>query len=346
MKVISEHISYLLRYHDCVIVPGFGAFVRSYSAARLTPEGILLPPQTDICFNTSIASNDGMLAHSLMRREGISFEQARLLLSDKTDLMRKTLGTDGEIQIGDIGVITKDDDDLLSFTPAAATVPSGLEPLTRAGLVPSAAPRQAEAEEPVQKIGRRSFNTRKNYYLAINKQFAKVAASAVIGIACAATFVVPSLNSPRPTAGNYASVVPVNASKTVITDYRSQQQATDTRVTAQTQDARSEAAETAATAEETTASNSATAATVQTSPAATSAADGKYYLIVATFSTPAECGKFIDSRHSTRKLGIAQGGKISRVYYASSDNRQQLLDIMNSSTFKAEFSDAWIWERP
>ena len=59
--------------HDFVIVPAFGGFVSEYQAARITEGGIFYPPQKEIGFNPNLVYNDGLLAHSIMEREQVSF---------------------------------------------------------------------------------------------------------------------------------------------------------------------------------------------------------------------------------------------------------------------------------
>ena len=90
MTNISQHIEFLLRRHDCVILPTIGAFIASYKAAHINNEwGIITPPKREIYFNASINNNDGLLANSIARKNRISFEAANRLLLQEIEKIRR-----------------------------------------------------------------------------------------------------------------------------------------------------------------------------------------------------------------------------------------------------------------
>jgi nucleoid DNA-binding protein len=61
---LDKYIFELLLRHDCVIVPGFGAFVSKYQAASIdTHKKTISPPSKKIAFNSSLKSNDALLVH-------------------------------------------------------------------------------------------------------------------------------------------------------------------------------------------------------------------------------------------------------------------------------------------
>ena len=77
MSDIALHIGYLMSEHDCVIVPGWGAFIAQYTSAfSFYDSGLYKKPKRFVAFNSSINHSDGLLQNSLMRREGISYEAA------------------------------------------------------------------------------------------------------------------------------------------------------------------------------------------------------------------------------------------------------------------------------
>jgi hypothetical protein len=62
MYSITRHIEYLVSRHDCVVVPGWGAFIAQYEPARIDAEsGLIVPPSRAISFNQSVMHNDGLL---------------------------------------------------------------------------------------------------------------------------------------------------------------------------------------------------------------------------------------------------------------------------------------------
>ncbi len=107
MNEITRHIEYLLRSHECVVVPGFGAFIAQHRPAHYDAENHLFyPPSTTVIFNPSLTHNDGLLASSVARRDGISFERAARLVNDETAAMRSQLQNDGELRAGHLGRFT------------------------------------------------------------------------------------------------------------------------------------------------------------------------------------------------------------------------------------------------
>ena len=81
MQGIPFHIAYLLTMHECVIVPGLGAFVVSPSFADKTKRwNILSPPTKFLGFNPEIKHNDGLLANSITKEKKCSYKEANLLI--------------------------------------------------------------------------------------------------------------------------------------------------------------------------------------------------------------------------------------------------------------------------
>jgi len=81
MQPVIFHIAYLLTRHECVIVPGLGAFVVSSSGKESTSRwGILSPPEIHLGFNSEITHNDGLLANSLAKEKKCSYREANLLI--------------------------------------------------------------------------------------------------------------------------------------------------------------------------------------------------------------------------------------------------------------------------
>ncbi len=74
---ISLHIFNLLRDHDCVIVPNFGALVcRNISAKISSDKTKIYPPNKEISFNRSLVKNDGLLINHISYSEKLSYEKA------------------------------------------------------------------------------------------------------------------------------------------------------------------------------------------------------------------------------------------------------------------------------
>lgn len=101
---LSHHIATLLRRHDCVIVPGVGAFVSTRIGAQVS-DGLLTPPHRSLSFNPALVHDDGLLAASFARRMKISFEQARERVGAEAALIRRRLAAEGAVSIGRVGTL-------------------------------------------------------------------------------------------------------------------------------------------------------------------------------------------------------------------------------------------------
>lgn len=118
-KTIGQHISDLLYYHECVVVPGFGAFLTRYFPAELnTATGMLRPPSKRVAFNSRINENDGLLAKHLSKAGGISYEQAIENLQVTVQTWRRILNSGKKVNLNGIGRLYLDDTRLLQFSPA------------------------------------------------------------------------------------------------------------------------------------------------------------------------------------------------------------------------------------
>lgn len=127
MDILPLHIEYLLSRHDCVIVPGLGAFIATESEAHIDFEaGIIRPRRREISFNSSVVTDDGLLAHSIARRERLSYEDARRMVSRLVGRMTADLDEEGEVSLGMTGRLVKDEEGLISFQPRRSAVHSDI----------------------------------------------------------------------------------------------------------------------------------------------------------------------------------------------------------------------------
>lgn len=115
----SQHIATLLRRHDCVIVPGVGAFIATDKAA-VREDDVLTPPCRSVSFNAAMVHDDGLLAGSLSRRMKISFEQARERVAAEAAVIQRRLKSEGAVYIERIGLLKRFAGGRLEFTPDGA----------------------------------------------------------------------------------------------------------------------------------------------------------------------------------------------------------------------------------
>lgn len=221
MNNLFSHIEYLLLSHDCVIVPGLGAFIAIVNHASIDyGKGIIAPPSRSVMFNQAISSDDGLLANSYVRKYNLSFEEARQIIIRETNLLRTTLFSNKEVQAGNLGMLSMGEEDNLVFTPASSinefNSSLGFETLDLFGSRQTNhadAPKASDDNHPAST--EESVASQSTYYhLRIRKTLPKVAASLlfIVAFAIAVTlYPIPSDNREQ-----RASVVPVEDRKSVV----------------------------------------------------------------------------------------------------------------------------------
>ena len=118
MFSIIEHIEYLMSCPDCVVVPGWGAFIANYSVADYDAQrSVYGRPQRSIGFNAGVTHNDGLLAHSLMRREGLSYEESMRFIADSVTAFGKQLSIGSEVSMGRLGYFVRREGRYNEFVP-------------------------------------------------------------------------------------------------------------------------------------------------------------------------------------------------------------------------------------
>ncbi len=73
---VFKQIKQLLYRYECVILPGFGAFITRNHSAVIQADGTLIPPGKTVFFNRQLQTNDGLLAHHLAHSGGMTYELA------------------------------------------------------------------------------------------------------------------------------------------------------------------------------------------------------------------------------------------------------------------------------
>jgi len=115
---VEDYIKQLLYRYECVIVPGFGAFVTQFNSAEYLAESHkILPPARTITFNKSIQNHDGLLAETIAKGESMDFESAKHKIHLFVDDFKSALKTNRELEIPKLGTFFLDDEEKLSFEP-------------------------------------------------------------------------------------------------------------------------------------------------------------------------------------------------------------------------------------
>ncbi len=118
MERIISHIEYLLEHHDCVTVPGVGAFIKSYQPSRIdSTNNRILPPHRAIVFNSEINFDDGLLATSYSRALNQSFTVATATMLKDIELLKLQLTMNKSLKFNEIGTLSFCNN-LYDFEPA------------------------------------------------------------------------------------------------------------------------------------------------------------------------------------------------------------------------------------
>jgi nucleoid DNA-binding protein len=116
MKNIQNHIKFLLYRNDCIIVEGFGAFVCQKQSAKIQ-DGFIFPPRKVLSFNSSLKTDDGILAHHIARQEKVSYQIAKQHIKSFSKKLHSTLQEDRKISLTGLGVFTLSRDQNILFQP-------------------------------------------------------------------------------------------------------------------------------------------------------------------------------------------------------------------------------------
>lgn len=336
MNKITLHIEYLLRKHECVIVPGLGAFVAVMQPAVFDSDSSLfLPPLRRVMFNATINSDDGLLANSYSRHSGKKYEKARRELDNDIEQLQCSLAQTGMVRIGNVGTLMKNEEGNISFAPSLSpeNVMSELGCSPVSCLAVKKQEERGDINTTVSDV--RMVNRDKYYYIPVHKTFVKVAASMLAILAVAfAILVNPYRSSHRSVE---ASVMPIEKVLRLHTfggrNVSESKNAVPVEVKA-TIASKDKLPVTAA---------GKTSAAVADSTVAPS---GKYNLVVGAFGTEVEAERYASSSSSADyDLSVAKWGRHYLVVMASENDRKKIVELLNSQLVKNQYSGAWIWEK-
>lgn len=332
MDRLTLHIEYLLLRHDCVVVPGCGAFINVYHSALEDVEGRVMNPMTcEVRFNPALSHDDGMLATSYARRERVSFAEGREMVRASISNLRDSLALDGEVTIGRLGQLRMDSEQNISFhpitTPERAAAALGFSAVRTGIKAPAALQTVQEIRhEDVAKSPApvRHFDTSRNYYIPINKMFARMAASFLVVLAVALAAILPfgrNLNEDQ------ASVIPVKAITQAVTNAATPETPSETVAVPEP----APASEPASSVPNTP---SAVLATVPTA----------WHIIVGAFYNQKDADTFIRMNSDKEyTLTTLVSGNLYMISACSATDKNPLLKELKSPTLRQSFPEAWIF---
>lgn len=116
---IEQYISQLLYRHQCVTVPGFGAFLTEIQSAHMHEKtNSFYPPKKLISFNSHLKNNDGLLANHISKIEKTSYENAVASIESEVVIWKSILQVNEKFSLKNIGELSLNSEKNIVFTPS------------------------------------------------------------------------------------------------------------------------------------------------------------------------------------------------------------------------------------
>lgn len=337
MKNLSNHIISLLRHYGSVGVPGIGVFGLSYNPASLDKEkNLFLPPSYKVSFTQADVLDSEGLLRSYMRKEQISENKARILLSNDLETLKRNLDKYDYVKLPGIGIISSDAD-MLSFSPEEQLL-FYLPTLSLKEEKDTNADEEVDMVESViasneSNAANYHYHNPAYYYIPIHKNLAKFAASLILVLIVGVAALIPMGTDKN--VSSTASILPMemkNESKSQAMRENCEQKPASK-------------APLAAAAVDTVAPVDPVVAEIQVPAQATAAEDpeDRYFAVVAAFKSDKEANKYLEQK-SDYDLKIVMKSKIRLITVDSSSEKTDLESRMAS--IRESFPDAWIYTKP
>jgi hypothetical protein len=322
--------------NDCVVIPGWGALIAQYTPSFYNyNNNCIEKPQRTITFNPSIDHNDGMIAHSIMRRHGVNYEKAVKIINDNVAILKQQLNQGSEVPFGRLGFFHIDENGLMEFLPFKHN--NGNDDYYGLSAVEFKTIEELAREEELN-VAAEKHNIKKVDF----RRAMQIAASIVVLLGLTFMLSTPIVNDSR--SQNYASLnVPeikqpqqreainwdtVNPDLAIALPH---QAIADKAV--QANDKQSEAKK------DTNASKEKKQTKWYTALNEIGNENGRYYLIISSLNNQQQAKEFMESHSKLDTKLLEKNGKY-RIYVARSDNYGKLMKIRNS--MPKRYADAWI----
>ena len=116
---LATYIKDLLYRYECVIIPGFGAFLTQYQSARIENSTYTFyPPGKTVSFNRQLQTNDGLLASYVATVENCGYETALQKIRNFTGSLSLQLSEKEVVSLKNIGEFYLNEENSVQFTPS------------------------------------------------------------------------------------------------------------------------------------------------------------------------------------------------------------------------------------
>lgn len=115
---IETYIEKLLFDYNCVVVPGFGAFLAHGKSAELdSVTNTLIPPTKTVSFNAQLSKNDGLLVSHIAKEKHLGYEELLEEVENVAETWKKRLEQGETIELFGIGKLSLNRDHRIQFQP-------------------------------------------------------------------------------------------------------------------------------------------------------------------------------------------------------------------------------------
>nr|WP_297919207.1 SPOR domain-containing protein [uncultured Allomuricauda sp.] len=119
---LEGYITSLLYDYNCVVVPGFGAFLAHTDSAAIDSSAHrLFPPQKSISFNAQLKENDGLLVSHIAKQKNLGYENLLDEVQSAGELWRQRLSQGEKIDLHGIGKLWQNEAARIQFQPENKT---------------------------------------------------------------------------------------------------------------------------------------------------------------------------------------------------------------------------------
>lgn len=335
MEKLIKNITKLIARHNCVILPGMGAFLaHDVPASYNADEQIFMPPHRTLGFNSQVTVDDALLLSEYLKDNNLSYKSASEALDRDIAKLRIGLSRKGVYRFGELGTFSMDINGEIAFEPNI----NGIDDPYNFGFEPLAITLLSDCEKKEIVIKRRDFRR----YVAV-----------AVAVILAFIFVTPVSDSAYE-SGMQASIAGVStkslsmpfanseASNTVVEEVACEiapviDTVTENIITVN--DAQPVAEEVIAETSEAFANELVTQPVVQSTPGV------EYHIIVASLPSANKAQRAIKELSNKMKTeySVVEGDRRFRVsvgcYESESDAETALVE------FQKTFHDAWILTR-
>ncbi|MDE6098191.1 MAG: hypothetical protein K2G24_04825 [Muribaculaceae bacterium] len=333
MQELILNIDYLLRNHDCVIVPGIGAFIATVREAAVGADGTFTPPARMLAFNQAVDHNDGLIAASYARRMECGVDEAGRTLAGDIAELRQRLDSGESIAIGDRGILSSTTPGSYSFE---AKAPEQWLPSLRMPTILEIARDNEDRNNP---RGTASDGERIAGYLRKLKIAASVAVILALGFVLSTPAPIDNAQLASPVIEQFKPRTPEHGRLL----REPGQQAGALQMNAVADESAVINADTAAIAAYKADIRRKAEALKHTSVhnARANGGNGKYCLVVASLNNGEEARKFLDS-NKPMKLHVLEKDGRYRVYAISGNSIEEVKERAAASNLANRFPGAWV----